>query len=56
VKPDERLVARAHVRDAMSDPTCRQDRPHNFAVEQTAGSRSLARGCSPRRYTHHCQS
>jgi len=24
---------------------------HNFAVEQTAGSHSLARGCSPRRYT-----
>jgi hypothetical protein len=24
--------------------------PHNFAVEQTAGSRSLAPGCSPRRY------
>ena len=23
---------------------------HNFAVEQTAGSRSLARGCSPRRW------
>jgi len=22
---------------------------HNFAVEQTAGSQSLARGCSPRR-------
>jgi hypothetical protein len=24
-------------------------RPDNFAVEQTAGSHSLARGCSPRR-------
>ena len=24
----------------------------NFAVEQTAGSHSLARGCSPRRYAH----
>jgi hypothetical protein len=50
LKPDERLIARAHNRDRMSDPTCRQDRPHNFAVEQAAaGSHSLARGCSPRR-------
>ena len=24
--------------------------PHNFAVEQTAGSQPLARGCSPRRF------
>jgi putative ABC transport system substrate-binding protein len=27
-------------------------RPHNFAVEQTASSRPLARGCSPRRSPH----
>ena len=25
---------------------------HNFAVEQTAGSHSLTRGCSPRRSPH----
>ena len=25
--------------------------PHNFAVEQPAGSHALARGCSLRRYT-----
>ena len=25
---------------------------HNFAVEQAAGSHSLARGCSPRRSAH----
>jgi hypothetical protein len=28
------------------------DSPHNFAVEQTAGPPSLARGCSPRRSAH----
>ena len=44
VKPHERLVARAHDSDRMSDPTCRQDRAYNFAVERTRFARR-----SPRR-------
>jgi hypothetical protein len=43
VKPDERLVARAHGRDAMSDPTWRQVKPHNLAVERTRFARRSLR-------------
>ncbi len=32
VKPDERLVARAHDMNRMSDPTYRQERPHGAAA------------------------
>jgi hypothetical protein len=44
VKPDDRLVCPAYDADRMSDPTCRQDIPHNFAVERTRFARY-----SPRR-------
>jgi hypothetical protein len=37
VTPYERLVARVHKPDHMSDPTCRQ--PHNFAGERPNRSR-----------------
>jgi hypothetical protein len=53
VKPDERLVAPAHGGDRMSDRTCRQDRPHDFAVERARFARRSPRrwadtGCVPR--------
>src|SRR5712691_8797262 len=52
VKPNERLVARAHDHDSMSDPTCSQiagcqSTPHNPGIHPPAFGRGRYRTSSP---------